>query len=222
MEIINSIAHKIIKEQIKGKHDSGMSPVEAEIIYRDDVFDPKNQKVITLLEALLNVYKIGKTFGSFDIDTDNHPFQLWVKGLQSTSYSKQVFIELTRKTVNRIKIHIEEENFATGGYLVFVHYRHNNQTYFLVVMIKDKGGLTFTSNMELTDVHQIDMDKLHQAARIDLHRFENGEEAYLSFLKGNQKKDITGYFTKALGCSDLIPSNEATDNVFQLIDTIRI
>jgi len=219
MDIINSIAHKIIKEQIKDKQESGKSPVEAEVQYRDDVFDPANQKVITLIEALLKIYKTGKTFGSFDTDTDNHPFQLWVKDL-SAGDSKQVFIELTRKAVNRIKIHIEKENFSTGGYLVFVHYRDNNLTYFLVVMIKDKGGLTFTSDMELTDVQQIDMDKLHQAARIDLHRFENGEEAYLSFLKGNQKKDITGYFTKALGCTDLIPSNEATDTVFHLIDEI--
>ena len=43
---------------------------------------------------------------------------------------------------------------------------------------------------------------------------------HLSFLKGDQKKDITGYFTKTLGCTDLIPSNEATDNVFILIDSI--
>ncbi|MDD4905745.1 MAG: nucleoid-associated protein, partial [Methylobacter tundripaludum] len=33
-------------------------------------------------------------------------------------------------------------------------------------------------------------------------------------------KDIAGYFTKALGCTDLIPSNVATDTVFHLIDAI--
>lgn len=216
MDIINSIAHKILKDQ----QEKGKPKVDAEIQYRDDVFDPANQKVIILINALLKIYKTGKTFGSFDTDTDNHPFQLWANDLQSTDYSKQLFIELTRKTVNRIKIHIEKENFATGGYLVFVHYLHNSQTYFLIVMIKDKGGLTFTSNMELIDVQQIDLDKLHQAARIDLQRFENGEEGYLSFLKGDQKKDIAGYFTKALGCTPLIPSNVATDTVFHLIDAI--
>jgi nucleoid-associated protein len=216
MNIINSIAHKILKDQ----QESGKPKIEPIVQYRDDVFDLTNQKVITLIEALLKIYKTGKTFGSFDADTDNHPFQTWLKNLEAEDYTKEVFIELTRKTVNRIKIHIEKENFATGGYLVFVHYRNDNHNYFLVVMIKDKGGLTFTSDMDLEDVHQIDLDKLHQAARIDLDRFEKSEEAYLSFLKGNQKNDITGYFTKALGCTDLIPSNVATDNVFHLIDEV--
>lgn len=216
MDIINSIAHKIIKE----KQESGQPHVEAVVQHRLDVFDSSNQKVITLIEALLKIYKIGKTFGSFDTDTNNHPFQLWIKDLYSESYSKQAFIELTLNTVNRIKITIDKQNFATGGYLVFVHYRHNGQTYFLVVMIKDKGGLTFSPDMELTDVQSIDLDKLHQAARVDLNRFENGEEGYLSFLKGDQKKDIAGYFTEALGCTDLIPSNVATDTVFHLIEAI--
>ncbi|WP_036253645.1 nucleoid-associated protein [Methylobacter sp. BBA5.1] len=216
MEIINAIAHKIIKE----KQESGKPQVEAIVQYRDDIFDPENQKVITLIESILKIYKTGKTFGSFDTDVDNHPFQSWVKEIHKDDYSKEVFIELSCKTVNRLKIEIEKENFATGGYLVFAHYVTCNGPYYSVVMIKDKGGLTFNSNMDLTDVHQIDLDKLHQAARIDLNRLEKAEEAYLSFLKGDQKKDITGYFTKALGCTDLIPSNLATDNVFHLIESI--
>ena len=215
MDIINSIAHKIIKD----RQESGKPQVEAEVQYRDDVFDPANQKVITLIEALLKIYKTGKTFGSFNSDVDNYPFQSWVDILNEDD-SKQAFIELTHKTVNRIKISLENENFATGGYLVFVHYKNNDNNYFLVGMIKDKGGLNFTPSMELMDVHQIELDKLHQAARVDLQRFKNGDESYLSFLKGDQKKDITGYFTKTLGCTDLIPSNEATDNVFILIDSI--
>lgn len=223
MDIINSIAHKILKDR-QEKQENGQPHVEAVVKPRSDVFDSSNQKVITLIEALLKIYKVGKTFGSFETDANNHPFQIWVQDLYSESYSKQVFIDLTLKTVNRIKINIEKQNFATGGYLVFVHYRDNNQdnnqTYFLVVMIKDKGGLTFSPDMELTDVHSIDLDKLHQAARIDLNRFENGEEGYLSFLKGDQKKDIAGYFTEALGCTPLIPSNVATNTVFHLIDEI--
>lgn len=220
MEIINSIAHKIIKQ----RREKDKPNVEAEVKLRDDVFDPANEKVIILIEALLKIYK-GKTFGSFEADTNNHPFQSWAKDLYAEDYSKQVFIELTVSTVNRIKFFIEKENFATGGFLVFVHYRDNNQTYLMIAMIKDKGGLTFTSNMELTDVQHIDLEKLHQAARIDLERFEHGEDSYLSFLKdtkpkGDKEKEVTGYFTDALGCTDLISSNHATKAVFNLIDEI--
>ncbi|GAB6140900.1 hypothetical protein JCM14076_16290 [Methylosoma difficile] len=222
MEIINSIAHKIIKH----KREKDKSNVEAEVQLRDDIFDPANEKVVTLIEALLKIYK-GKTFGSFETDTKNHPFQLWAKNLYAEDYSKQVFIELTVSTVSRIKYFIEKENFATGGFLVFVHYRDNNQTYLMIAMIKDKGGLTFTPNMELTDVQHIDLEKLHQASRIDLNRFEHDKDSYLSFLKdakpkGDKEREVTGYFTDALGCTGLISSNHATKAVLNLIDEIFI
>ncbi|KJV08041.1 nucleoid-associated protein [Methylocucumis oryzae] len=104
MEIINSIAHKIIKH----RREKDKPNLEAEVQLRDDIFDPANEKVITLIEALLKIYK-GKTFGSFEADTNNHPFQLWAKDLYkenslTINSLPQKFIdeliELTKPTTN--------------------------------------------------------------------------------------------------------------------------
>jgi len=216
MEIIYSIAHRIIKD----KREKDAPVIPATIKYRESVFDSSSEKVILLVEALLKIYKTGKTFGSFDPDVDNHPFQSWLKTSDGSGYSEQVFIDISRKTIDRIKVYLDNQNFATGGYLIFVYYKVDHQLHFLIAMIKDKGGFTFTDDMDLKDTHHIDLDKLHQAARIDLSKLHAEEESYLSFLKGNSKQDIIGYFANALGCTDLIPSNITTQNVFQLIQTI--
>lgn len=216
MDIIYAIAHKIIRESAKKNEplvDSVIKPREA-------VFDLTDNNVIALIEALLKVYKIGKTFGSFNSDKDNHPFQTWIEQTHHKEYCEQDFKDISLKTVKRIAFFLNKENFATGGYMIFVHYKIDQQAYFLVVMIKDKGGLTFTEEMELADVHQIDLDKLHQASRVDLNKLENNEESHLSFLKGNSNGDVSGYFTEALGCTDLIQSKVATKNVFNLINSI--
>ncbi|MDD4904745.1 MAG: nucleoid-associated protein [Methylobacter tundripaludum] len=78
-------------------------------------------------------------------------------------------------------------------------------------------------------ITSIDLSKIHQAARINLTTYanisgseENSEndeaKTYLSFVSPRTNHDVSGYFRKALDCSDGVPSARATNSAFTTVD----
>ncbi|TQV77343.1 hypothetical protein FLL45_05205 [Aliikangiella marina] len=96
---------------------------------------------------------------------------------------------------------------STGGYLTFAHYKIDGNNFFMIILIKDKEGIGITNNLELEDVHSLDLDKLHFAARINVDRWlatkDDKTIRHISFLKGKGRNDeVVGYFKLFLGIDE--------------------
>lgn len=217
MELKHVIVHKIDKEQ----HSI---PSYSE---RDGVLDAGASLVNELIEGIRNVYKKVSNYGSFDNDTDNYPVQSWLKDYleqqekdSNVSQRKTKFVAFTKRLLSRIGKQMGNVGLATGGYFIFAEYSVNQREYFLIAMVKDKNGITITPKLEIKDITEIDLNKLHQAARINMDSFLAKEDSYLSFLKKNQGREVLHYFTEALGCTDYIESKISTDNTMKVVDCV--
>lgn len=193
MDIHNVIVHKLNKE-VK---ETGVPQAPITVDLRDAELNRNDDLVIKLIEKIAEAFKTGKTFGSFDSDVENHPFQRWLEEMLDPD-SETTFMDLTRHTMDRLRLRIAPKNFATGGHIIFCYYREQDKDWFMVVMLKEKDGFSF-ENLILKNIQELDIDKLHQLARVDLAAWSaDNTTAYLSFI--NKKPgDISGYFLEALG-----------------------
>jgi nucleoid-associated protein YejK len=216
MDILNVVVHKLNKQ----RREQGKPYIEPSVQLRENELNKDNVTVIDLINKITEAFKRGKTFGTFDPDKDNHPFQGWLEETISDDEDRD-FLSLTEDVMNRLKLFIKDENFATGGHLLFALYKHENKRWLIVVMLKDKDGFTFTDDLNIENIQEIDIDKLHQLARIDIDRWLEASESegYLSFIK-KRAGDVSNYFIDALGCRDLIPSKVATSNIFSIVDEL--
>lgn len=95
-------------------------------------------------------------------------------------------------------------------------------------MIKGAEGLNINSKLEIESIKEIDLSKIHQAARInicDLRAYVKSDDdsdelsrAYLSFVSPQSNKSVSGYFIKALDCLDSVTPTKATKITFTCVD----
>lgn len=217
MEIHGIIVHKIEKDQ----RLQGQPIPEAIISPRTEELDRESPLVIELTEYIWKAYRKGKTFGSFNEDAHNHPVQTWI-GEYLHDPDSHPFVGLTLTIMGRLKIMLEDQNFSTGGHVLFLHVTENEKPWFMVVMIKDKKGFIFTDDLDLKDVVELNLDKLHQAVRVDIGSWQQvDEKAYLSFIKSGAG-DVPRYFLKTFGCTDSIPSKIATNAVLLAAEQVCV
>lgn len=219
MELKHIIVHKIIREQnTPASYQEGPK-----------VLDAKGPLVNDLIEGILAAYTRGKSYGSFSDDADSYPVQGWLneyfesqkKNKDSQKEKDECFVAFTKRLLRRLGSKMADTVFATGGYFVFSEYSTSTQNYFLVAMVKDKKGLMVTPSLEISNITEIDLKNLHQAAQINIDSFAAGYEGYLSFLKTkNQAREVLAYFTEALGCTDVIPSKVSTDQTMKVVNEV--
>ncbi|TAP34766.1 nucleoid-associated protein [Alteromonas sp. KUL42] len=131
------------------------------------------------------------------------------------------FIELTKTAMNSLQNKARDVNFASGGYILFASYVSDTKPFLLVAMIKQRAGIQLNEKLEPVGIQELDLSKLHKAARINVERYLQHEEAeeedkdqfsYLSFVSPRTNQSASGYFIKALGCSGGVAASRATDS----------
>ncbi|RUL65781.1 nucleoid-associated protein [Dyella dinghuensis] len=144
--------------------------------------------------------------------------------------TEEAFLQVAHTAMTELAGQASEENFATGGYIFFACYAQQAATYLLIAMIKERGGITLGADFEPTEVNEVDLSKLHQAARINLNRYAeflaqqggapiaaDEEKTYLCFVNRKGKEDVAGYFIQALGCERGVSSGRATSSLIKAV-----
>lgn len=221
LRIKNVIIHEFIKEAQK--------PIDRNNLFnfRDDVLDPENAIVLGLVSTITGLYgKKGNSayYGVFKEDeTRRGPVpdsfaNYFTYGDEDT----QKFIDFTVLITRQIAEEAEKESWSSGGFLIYADYLSDGNRYFIVTMVKNKPGMRISRMLEPEELEQLDLSKIHQAARISFLRYEqfqNSSEVeksdlnYLSFISKTQDKNAASYFIAALGCDKGIPSSRATANL---------
>lgn len=214
-----NLRHCVIHELVK---ESGRQKVETTI---KPVLPSDDKHVCQLIESLNDL--IGKkenqaargTFDSEDV-TFKVPtaFKTYYGGAGSSDdfhkFSLTCMSELSRQAKDPTRV------AASGGAIVFAHYTRGQSHFLLITMVKQKDALRLDENLKPVGTVQIDLAKIHQAARVNFDRFhlfetlpDDEKPTYLAFVSPKVNQDASGYFVAALGCSDSVPSAKATDAV---------
>jgi len=125
------------------------------------------------------------------------------------------FIAFTHEATDLIAAKMGDEAFSTGGYTLFLRYVNLGQDWMLVAMLKLKPGTGVNDQtLDLSDTLSFDIDRLHEAARVDLGKWQAGTQPYLSFIKKRQSgAEVSRYFREALGCTEYTDSKHHTQQM---------
>ena len=130
------------------------------------------------------------------------------------------FVHFSKETASLIAEEMKNSYLSNGGYVLFLRYKNQERDWLLVVMLKLKAGTGIDQNtLSFKETLSFDIDHLHEAARIDLKKWQTGIQPYLTFIKKSKGgEDVTQYFRHALGCTEYIDSKHHTDQVIKAVD----
>ncbi|WGE30507.1 nucleoid-associated protein [Edwardsiella tarda] len=214
----NVIVHELLKEPKKP-----MIPGKR-MKFRDTTLDSSNEIVIKLINEINELYgKKGNSayYGVFKEElTERGPVPDAIESYTCLAKpSPQDFIDLSVSIMNKLADEAEKQLWSSGGVIVFADYARDGINFFLVTMIKQKEGIRLSSKLEPELLEQLDLTKIHQAARINFNKFlkyqnssviDKQDLSYLSFISTTTQQTASGYFILALGCDKGITSNNAT------------
>lgn len=170
---------------------------------------------IEFLTLLTEKYakQAGKGFGHFGADVDVYKMPT----LLTDYLSDDDFYRLSERMMNILKDEADNETFATGGKAFICEYTESDTHFVLITILTDHT--TFGANdWQLSKTQSLDLERLKYAGRINIDKWQAGEERYISFLKGKQA-EISRYFKHFLGCDDTIIAKTETAKLLVLIDT---
>ncbi len=214
MKLTHFIIHEIDKKN--DKQDPG--DLLPKLILDSDLEFPLDKPAsITFSTGLRKKYTNSISgYGCID-KSENSIFQLQ---LQEYRDGKIDFIKLSKLLVARLMDSLGEGQqlkWATGGLIVLIEYVEDHNTYLMISMIKEKKAITFDrANLNLEEFLSIDLDKLHEGARIDLNKWEKDKQPYVSFIK-KSSANVSDYFKDSINCVNYTDSKAYTDAVFDAL-----
>lgn len=211
MQLQEAILHRIIKAE------NTIGPGTANLIPRTTRL-PVDDRLKRTAEGVLRIYaKAINGYGIFDANQTAYPFSGLLKNYVVNGTD---FIPFSQEAGKLVAARMSDAFFANGGYSLFLRYRSQQQDWLLVVMLKLREGTGIDqATLDLNDALTFDIDHLHEAARIDLGKWQSGTQPYLSFVKKrNGSEDVTRYFRQALGCTEYTDSKHNTTQAMEALD----
>jgi nucleoid-associated protein len=209
MEINEAIVHRMDKER-QGK---------AVVTLRKDVL-PKDGVLKSLVEKSRDAYNANpnRAVGVFQSNQLVYPFSK----LLDTYLAKAIdLIAFSHQAMSILENHINGEPFATGGYAIFIDYEDDAKNrFFMVVILKLKGGVGINeADLALSENWNLDVDHLHEAARINVQNWKVAKGNYISFARtASTNKTFTQYFREFIGCTHFIESKAQTSLLVKTIN----
>lgn len=217
----HAIVHELLKEQYMDIDD------KKKYNLRTKELDCNSPIVIKLSQELIQKY--GKkyntvTYSSFDTDKIRRgkfpdAFQKYHSLKRKT---KQAFIDLSVLVMNELATKASKIKSSSGGYILFLDYFYDKNSYLVIAMIKQKDALTITDNLNLEELLSIDLSKIHQATRINCTHYsqtlasKNDDDLYLSFVSSATDGNTSSYFITALGCQKNTSASKMTKNIIDV------
>lgn len=206
-----------------------------EVVKKNKVLNCELPAVISLIKGVNSL--LGKpgnilSYGQFGDDMRQGKFPSGFDAYTSSSATEGDFLKISHLALDELVSEAQHENFATGGNLLIASYANDGRPFFLAAMMKQRGGIQLDADFVPVEIVEVDLSKVHQAARINLDRYaevknlpaptdddENSEDrTYLSFVGAQRSNSqAAGYFIKALGCTKGIGSSRATRNVIEAV-----
>lgn len=221
-----NLTHAVIHSYEKNAHTG-----EVGNVVRKPLFNVGLAPVVSLVHGIHTI--LGKTgnnvvWGQFADDGRQGRFPPVTAAFSDDTQSADAFTMLASTVIDELVAQSREEALSTGGHILIASYMNDDVPFILVTSIKQKGGIRLDENYVPQEVVEVDMDKIHQAARINLDRYraigvvdddedDEQDKTYLCFISRGRNSEASGYFIKALGCKKGIASARATKNAIDSV-----
>lgn len=227
-----TLNHAVIHSFTKEAHTSEIRAITKKKL----VLDIDNPAVFSLVTGVNSL--LGKTgnilsYGQFGDDMRQGPFPHAFDGFVRAQVTDPLFLDLSHLAVQELAAEAQKENLATGGHILVAGYESEQKPFFLVAMIKERGGIQLDKDYVPIEINEVDLSKVYQAARISVSRYLEvvalpdevlgpddipEDRTYLAFLGQGTHNQASGYFVKALGCTKGVASSRATSNVIKAVN----
>ncbi|WP_256351536.1 nucleoid-associated protein [Pseudomonas gingeri] len=129
-------------------------------------------------------------------------------------------VAFSRQTCTLISSKMQDQFMATTSWPLFVHYTNQGKHWLLIAMLKLKEGVGINEQtLDLNNSLSFDISHLHEAARIDIEKWQKNEQPYLSFIKRRAgDSDVSKYFRNALSCTDYTDAKYNTELTIKAVE----
>ncbi|MES3022779.1 MAG: nucleoid-associated protein [Pseudomonadota bacterium] len=207
MHITDAIVHRIDK----ARHQHSYMALAKNCLPIDIVLSDAVEKARKTYGTTSN-----RAFGTFEANVRLFPFS----GLLGDYLSGKLdMLKFSGQAMTLLVREMDKQALATGGYALFVSYEEHAKTFFMVVLLKLRGGTGIDEKtLTLNKNFSLDVDHLHEAARINVANWQAADGNYISFVKkGKSDADFTDYFRNFLGCAEFVESKGQTEKIVQVI-----
>lgn len=216
IKIKNYTIHYIDKEAKK---------TVAKIDYSKEVLSIDEFSITLVSEIHKSINESSTTKNTHFRENTSNEFTNSLNDYLSTS-TKEDFYFFT-KSLDDLKLKIEKEPLATGGYYVFVDYEIVNKRYISVVLLRKKSGINITKVGDVFKVNgteNINIDKIAMAFRLNYQIYqETGDDRnYIAFISTQKDGDVSGYFKDWVSAGGLIKNDKNTVNFVSIIKSIPL
>jgi nucleoid-associated protein len=177
-----------------------------------------DEKLERLGKEMLALYgKIANAYGTLG-QGQIHRFPAF---LTSYYHDDKEFIEFSTDTVALIAESMSRQQFTTTSYPVFIRYKNQDSDWILVCLLKLKEGVGIDEeSLDLNESLFFDIGNLREAARINLNKWLEDQQPYLSFIKKGSGRDTETslFFRDALSCTDYTDAKRNTDDMIRAAD----
>jgi nucleoid-associated protein len=152
--------------------------------------------------------------GTFGVNPTLHQFPVHLNQYYSGDLP---FYNFTVEALALIEHELTKTLLANGGFALFLRYTQNDNDYLMVAMLKLKPGAGINElTLDLEPTLNIDVNLLHEAARINLSHYTSGAQPYLTFIRGKTRAGaVTEYFRTALACENFTSAKFHTDQLIR-------
>ncbi|WP_191599964.1 nucleoid-associated protein [Marinomonas algicola] len=196
MSIANLIVHEVQKNTGSNKAVLVARPTENAV----------DEQAAKLAEQIGNLFnRSGMNTGQFS-NPEGSETGAKLPGLLTQFYSNNVFSDFaafSKACASDFVTCIGEIEEAEGGLLWFNHYELHDTHFLFIALLKRKHGMVLNADLSLSQIEQIELEKLHMAMRINLSAWADRDDSrYISFRFGRAAKVESDYFTRFIGCDE--------------------
>lgn len=191
MNLKNIVLHQIITEKNK--------PIVEN--YSNQLL-PINSDVTDFVDKFLEKFRERRpTYGVFEDDSDNYPFQRYVEDY----LSNEDFLDFSLRSMKSLKKILGRNTSIKGGNLIFLHYENLGKQFIVTTMLDETAGFS-VNDQELTieKLQTLNLAQVVRANRLNIDKWQEGKDTYLDFIKG--KREVSIFFQEFIGNTDLTSS----------------
>lgn len=203
--------------------------VKKEVVLNTE--NPALQFLVNGIHGLIGKEGNSVVYGQFANDERQGPFPRRFTEFVAVQDDEAQFIDLTHLAMDQLVEQAGNQVLSTGGHILCAQYSSGASNFFLVASMKERGGIQLDENYVPKEIQEVDLNKVQQAARINLGSFvaiqamanatletaesdaaEEADSTYLCFISRGRDSQASDYFISALGCAKGVASGRATKN----------
>lgn len=220
------IIHEVLKE---AKNDKNVAKTnDAKLDLSASLLDNDDPYVAQLIETIHTSFSTYPSIKNTHFESDQNTKFSTLLNEYIVKSSSENFLKYSLDSIQALKILIEKENFATGGYYIFSDYTYEGRRFLSVMVVrKNKDALNLkkiAGRHQPEQTENVNTEKIAMGFRLNHNIYTNTEDDknYIALLTNQKDRKFSGYFKDWVNAAGII-SNEMNSNAFvNIINEIDI